>query len=342
MDVRHLSPILVALLAAACMGTERVENAFWVDADDVLPKVVLAKGDARIVVLLPDEATMASDRWSEDYGGIRFDWAGRVALAEYRGHTFIGGWTEVDGRRVPKYSLGTSEECKLTIPIEPDPGDVRKILKPGVGIGRRAETKGPWRVEPIPWTVERGTDHVDFRQSAAHPSGHGWDYTKRVTITGNGFAIAHRFENRGRERMTFRHYSHNWIQIDSAPVGRAYRARFAFPLAGRINGRGGAQFVGRELNFLGTGEPLPSLMAKLEGFSTPAHNRVTITHTGTWAAICIEGDWTPAAYHVYARLEELCPEPFLALDLAPGEARAWTTRYTFLLAGAAEKTQARP
>lgn len=329
---RYGLAVAAGVLVACGTASARVENAFWTDTNRSLPRVVLARGALRIVVLLPEGDSFVSDRWSEDFGGIRFDWSGRVALAEWKGHTFIGGRAGDGPDAPPAYSLGTVEEYKPALKVTPVPPATDAMLRVGIGLAARTDKGGPWTVEPAPWQVDAEPAAVHFAQTLAHPSGVGWAYEKTVRLLegGDGFAIDHRLTNTGTKPMALETYCHNFLNVDGRELGPGYRIRFAIePKVTRLNGKFGGQIVGRELNFLGDGPMSPAFFAKTEGWTAPAENRLTLDHTDAEAGVLIEGDWTPVRVHVYASRVELCPEGFLAIDLDPGASRAWTTTYTF-------------
>jgi hypothetical protein len=314
----------------------RIENAYWTDAKGELPTIVLEKAGLRLTVLRPDPATFLSDRWSEDYGGTRFDHSGRIALAEFRGHTFIGRWTEIAGRRVPMYSLGTSEEYKTNLAIDPTPPETRAVIRIGVGRMGRTDPNGRWTIAPAPWEVQSGPDWIEFRQAVAHPSGWGYHLVKRLTLADRPgeFRFDRRLRNTGTGEIAATFYCHNWFGIDGVGIGPDYRVRFPFrPKMEWGKWRGGGQIVGQEINFLGpVTEPLPGFYARFAGRWDADENRVTIEQTRSGACVRIVGDWPVSLYGVYATREEICPEPHFAFRLAPGDERSWATTYTLMLA----------
>ena len=322
--------------AATPAPPPRIENAYWTDAKGELPTIVLEKAGLRLTVLRPDPATFLSDRWSEDYGGTRFDHSGRIALAEFRGHTFIGRWTEIAGRRVPMYSLGTSEEYKTNLAIDPTPPETRAVIRIGVGRMGRTDPNGRWTIAPAPWEVQSGPDWIEFRQAVAHPSGWGYHLVKRLTLADRPgeFRFDRRLRNTGTGEIAATFYCHNWFGIDGVGIGPDYRVRFPFrPKMEWGKWRGGGQIVGQEINFLGpVTEPLPGFYARFAGRWDADENRVTIEQTRSGACVRIVGDWPVSLYGVYATREEICPEPHFAFRLAPGDERSWATTYTLMLA----------
>ena len=331
-----------AMLAAAAVadspGVPAGQSPFWVDAEGELPAVTLSQGELKVIVLLPEAKTFTGDRWMVGYRGARFDWSGRAAIVEYKGHTFIGRWATSSGRRVPAYSLGTSEEFKgnLSIPAVPPAVQARLVL--GAGSASRTDPRGAWTVKPLAWAVTHGEGRMEFRQQVDHESGWGWDYTKTLSLDGSAgsLTVAHTLKNTGSRLMNLTHYCHNWITIDAAPIGRDYRLWFPFEPRGSNNCGGGAQFEGRQLNFLGTGHRLGFLMVKLTGLAGPEDNRVTVENTATKAGVTISGDFAPALFNVYAEPQAICPEPFLKLSLAPGRQQSWNIVYTFFVGPAPE------
>ncbi len=76
-------------------------------------------------------------------------------------------------------------------------------------------------------------------------------------------------------------------------------------------------------------EPLTtSLWIRLGGM--PADdNRIRVEHSGSGIALTISHDYAPAKVVVYGESRAICPEHFIAIDVAPGATQTWTTTYTF-------------
>ncbi len=322
------------------------------------PHAELANGLITAVVMLPDAE-------KGFYRGTRFDWSGIVAHVAYEGHTFFGGRVDDDGVVQRGYSLGTSDEFKVSLPLgapqtqpadaagngEPAPLPPRNI-RIGVGIQEpyweqrgRGKPRLRWRLaKAFPWEVERGKDFVEFRQSVREGPW-GYEYLKRVQLVAGkpAFTIARRFRNTGGEPIRCEHYCHNWTRIDGQTIGRQYHMEFSF--APRPQGDPNERKVARALAAVEGRKLLHGgdLWAQLGPQRSPADNCVTLVNTAAGAAMRLRGDWTPTAFNIYVKPGEACPEPFIYLDLKGGDERQWTSRYEFVLVPKAEpKPETKP
>ncbi len=301
------------------------------------PGIRFDNGRVEIIVALPDPQRGF-------YRGQRFDWSGIVTFAACDGQTFIGRWERDDaGQPVRRWSLGTSEEFK-TLQPRGDWYKTRGGSLPiegghiGIGIGRmqRRTEAGEGRlrswtelVEPFPWHVEPDERGVTFRQVVEHESGWGYAYEKRVQLAANrpAFAIHHELTNTGRRRLTRLHYSHHWLQLGGSPIGGTHRVVFPFEVEAHRGDPQLGDVSGRAVRFTTRLKDKAQYFAQLRGFTDATPQTITVENTTTGARMKISTAWPPALINLYASSEHVCPEPFFAIDLAPGEAARWVTTY---------------
>ena len=62
--------------------------------------------------------------------------------------------------------------------------------------------------------------------------------------------------------------------------------------------------------------------------NTVADNSAIVTETTGKAALKIEGDWVPYKYNFWASPRSVCPEPYITVNLNPGEEMQWKDTYT--------------
>ena len=69
---------------------------------------------------------------------------------------------------------------------------------------------------------------------------------------------------------------------------------------------------------------------ELAGFgATAADNQVVVTNERTGASVTVRGDRPLSAFHVWSAPTTVCPEPFIAVGVAPGAERTWRIDFTF-------------
>ena len=335
--LRSLLPIaLLSLLVSA--GAAAARPAF--ESPEV-PKLWLSNGSVRALVLLPDAKTGY-------YRGARFDWSGLVARVECQGHTYFGEWKTPHDPEGNDDVVGTAEEFGTTFPgtagplgyAEAKPGE--DFLKIGVGLLRKVEEPayrfwfGYQITKPGTWTVTHGRDWVEFQQELADANGRGYRYTKRITLPKGRreLVITRTLRNTGSKRLATSHYCHDFTSIDGALAGPSYRVQFPFAVTTKSDLEGHVELHGNTLTFPHAFGQDEAVFAELAGFSTSAGSHAaTVENLQSGAGVKIEGDRPLARFHFYAAQTAVCPEPFVEIDLAPGEQTTWQTKYTFFVRG---------
>ncbi len=306
------------------------------------PHAVLASGDVRLTVLLPDAA-------EGYYRGPRFDWSAMVALAEWKGHTFFGSWKQAPHDPAGNDdAAGTASELGMG-PLTGNPSPIGyDAAKPGeaflkVGVGRLLKAAAEpysfgalYRLErPALWDTDLGHGRIAFTTEEEGLRGHAFLYRSSVVVLGGegeggpGFRVEHSLENRGTAPIVQTHYCHNFTRIDDEPIGPGYRIelpwqpRFAQTagsvLAAAASGIEVARPVGADEGFF----------ALVEGYrNSPADNAIVLR--GQKAGLRIAGSEPIDRLQVFGTARTLCPEPFNRLEILPGASRSWSTTYRFL------------
>ncbi|MBS3734323.1 MAG: hypothetical protein KGY99_05290 [Phycisphaerae bacterium] len=298
------------------------------DADKAPPKTTLTDGDVSLHIYLPH-----AERGH--YRGVRFDWSGHVARAMWKGHTYFGAFRKADKpQHHDANAVGPAGEFGMGTPLgyeEATSGET--FLKIGVGQLRKAAderyrfNKGYELVRPGAWTTEQDDGQITFRQAMRGDRGWAYAYTKRIALLDDqpGFSITYTLENTGSKVIDTTHYCHNFTIIDGVPIGPGYRVALPFEIAAEIKSDT-VQVAGNTIVFR---KPLHgSFFAQLTNFDDPADSGARIINERTGAGIEIQGDFTPVKYYLYAQSTAFCPEPYVAVKLAPGASKTWRTTYT--------------
>jgi hypothetical protein len=290
------------------------------------PHVILSNGTVRLTIYLPDAQ-------KGFYRGARFDWSGMIGRAEMGGHTFFGPFRTPHQPEGSDYVVGPAEEFGMAAPLgyaEARPGET--FLKIGIGWLEKIEEPRyrfsyPYTIrQPGIWRIRRGRSWIEFQQEIPTERGWGYRYTKRIALEGRqpAFTLRHTLKNTGTRPVETDQYGHNFILIDDEPVGISYRLRFPFRAPEKQPLKEVAEIDGQELRFLHDLGPSDWLFTVLQGLrGTPAD----FENRKTGAALRLKGDTAPSEFRFYAARTAACPEPFLALKLAPGEEKRWTVRY---------------
>jgi hypothetical protein len=297
------------------------------------PQTTLTNGILTLRVMLPD----AENGY---YRGTRFDWSGVVSLVKYKEHVFFGEWKTTHDATNHDDIAGPVDEFGMFVPLGYNEAKVGEpFVKIGVGILTKvAEPEYrfwyPYKIiRPGTWKVDSGPDWIEFRQNLG--SGNlGYFYTKKILLRKGSpsFTIAHRLKNTGKARLSTNQYCHNFTMIDNQPIGSQYRLAFPFKPEPQDKAglRGVGEFTANNLLFRREIKDGESLFAKLKGLTgRVTDNAVTVENAKTHAGLHIKGNVAVTSFNLFAAPLAVCPEPFIQIELEPGQEKAWEASYEF-------------
>ncbi len=319
---------LIAAVAAIAFAGESAKEQPQME----YPQLAIQSDALRLVLYLPDAE-------KGFYRSTRFDWSGLVARAEFGGHTVFGPFRPKHNPLGNDSVVGPAEEFDMDAPqgyVEAKPGET--FVKIGVGLLKKgAEPQyrfsGRYEIARLgAWKVASGPDWVEFTQTLEGERGWGYVYTKRIGIGPDAaFTITHTLRNTGSKAIDTTMYCHNFVVIDGDGVGPNYRIAFPFDLVPK-EARGKVEFKGRELVI--PEELKGAVWVAFQGGTGKAEdNQVTVENRRTGAGLKISGDQPTVEWRFYAEKTAACPEPFIRIQVAPGEEKKWRTAYTFFSAG---------
>ncbi len=319
-----LAWLLLALAATVPVPTTAQE------APDTYPASVLRNPTLTLKVYRPDPKVGY-------YRGSRFDWSGQIAQAALGMHTFFGDWRSPHNPTNHDDATGPAGEFGMQGPLGYDEAKAGEpVLKIGVGLIRKEDEpkyvfyQNYTVLDPGTWTEARGEGWIEWTQTVDGPRGWGYRYTKRLTIDAEAarFTLSHTLRNTGTKRIATDYYVHNFFRIDGSPAGPDYRITFPFPPAPDGAVRGPLRLDGRAITFE---RPVPDgsdAYVELQGFGAGAEdNQVVVTNRRTGATATVVGDRPLTAFHVWSAPTAVCPEPFVAIDVAPGAEQAWQVEF---------------
>ncbi|MBD3320228.1 MAG: hypothetical protein GF350_03945 [Chitinivibrionales bacterium] len=270
------------------------------------------------------------------YRGTRFDQSGMIGKVYFGEHTFFGDWQMPHDPMHPEHGIGPAEEFDMKNPplfSAVDSGDT--FIK--IGVGKLIKTTDtyfmntPYPIaEPAMWQISCSTSQwIEFAHTLSSAGGIAFTYTKKVAIDKNKpiITISHSLKNSGPETITTEHYSHNFIRIDDRSIDSSYQCRFSFPL--RIEDK---LLKKMERYAVITGPVLDitkslaskTLWATFEDLShIPDENRFTVINQAAGASISVSGDRAPSKFDFYATTTAICPEPFVTIEVRPGDTGRW-------------------
>ena len=302
------------------------------------PHAVLDGYDTRLAVLLPDPLRGY-------YRGPRFDGAGTVAWARGRGHTFFGSWRDPPHKpRANDDAAGTAGEFGMG-PLTDNPPPIGYAdARPGeaflkIGVGRLQKIAEPaysfgglYRItRPATWDIREEPGALTFTQEEGPVRGHAFRYLKTVRVSSDtsSFTVGHLLQNTGEHPIAQTHYCHNFLRIDEAPLGRAYSVEFPFEPRFSQHTADILARQGHTVSFLRDPGPEEGYFALITGYGQdPQHNSLTVH--GEKASLRITGSLPICRLQIFGTGRTICPEPFVSLSVAPGQAVEWKIRYDFI------------
>ena len=273
------------------------------------------------------------------YRGPRFDWSGMVHKVELNGHTFFGEWKAAPDPKATDNVVGTAGEFGMNSPLgydEAKPGGT--FIKIGVGLLERIN-EDPYHfaknyrvVTPLPWQVNKGDKWVEFSQALPPTNGWGYEYTKRIELSGDdpSMTIRYSLKNTGARPIVTDYYCHNFVVFDGRALDPGIQVKLPFQSEKPRDIKGIASIDGDRVTLVKPLPPGQSLWHEFRAFPPGKEsNAFTLTNPETGQAVRIVGDTGPSKIVFYGIGKAVCVEPVIAIDLKPGEEKTWSDQYEF-------------
>lgn len=271
------------------------------------------------------------------YQGTRFDRSGIIASLEYSGHNYFGQWFTKYSPEIHDVIMGPVEEFAPLDYSEIKPGG--SFIKIGVGVVYKQDDK-PYEfsrvynlLNPGKWTIKRKSDQVLFIHDLEDKA-YSYHYEKNVGLTKGKpeLILYHSLKNTGKRKIETEVYDHNFFVIDKHPIGPGLVVKFPFNLIGEGVGFGEiAEIQENQISFLralGNGEHAECYV--LGGFGPGSEDYdIRIENRITGAGVRITCDQPFLRLAFWCCPTTLCPEPYIKIQVAPGEEFNWTIKYEF-------------
>lgn len=294
--------------------------------------ITLRRGETEIIIQLP---TM-EDGYHRD---TRFDTSGLVSKVKVGKTNYLGSiWACPDPTlHGPQFGLAG----EFTEPLGYEQAAVDETFtKIGVGILKRLNDN-PYKfwsrfelVEPGGWEITQSDNSVHFVQELSGPHGYAYRYRKTITLLRQAeLELSYEVTNVGEKPFSTRYYCHNFFRIKGKPTGPIYRLRVGFDITGGepLPPADEARFEGDMVILKKPRLPKEALYCQLQGFSnTAASNRFQLQLGEDGPAVRVKGNRPLDGLTIYAHPNSYSVEPFISIDLAPGERMSWDYHYTFL------------
>jgi len=230
-------------------------------------------------------------------------------------------WPEVNP--LPHNGQGLPESFRhSTTTGEPLLWDGAVGLAPGAGALGRDASGNIIVTTPCTWQIEPHADRIIFRteQSVGR-----WSYEleRAIELRGRQIVSRSRLTNRGTTPLKLEWFAHPFFALQADGLQRV-----TLPDGTQMAENEGYRLAGRELTLH---RPFIGLHGgHLEPLTLPAGQpfAAELTHPRL-QKVRYATDFAPFKCVLWANGNTLSLEPFLALNLAPGESREWTLTYNF-------------
>ena len=283
--------------------------------------LTLEKGGLRIFLAAPGEY----------YRGTRFDHSGVFRAIYKDGRNYADEWFPVYDPLKHDAVCGPSEEFGEIGFDEAAPGG--RFLKPGIGWLRRPDDEAYDRfrlyevLDEGLRTTEVREDSVVFGQRLDR-----YNYLKTIRLNGNdSFEIIHSLENLGDTPLKCTHYNHNFFTLSNDSVGPSREIDFPFRPDGHWRSEyDNVRLTENGIRFTGAVPPEgPSVfMGDLHAASRmvePIDFKVRDLGSGLGVRVSCPLPFTHIVFWSNDRVA--CIEPYILLDIAPGQSAEWTLTY---------------
>lgn len=282
------------------------------------------------------------------YRGTRFDHAGVITSLKLNGREFYGPWFDATAPDVLDYTYDANgqvvagPDSAISGPVEEfAPVDFTPIqgshfVKIGVGILYQPDT--------APYDHYRHYRILDGGQRATRITPRSSTFTQTLSDAEIAYVyektlelvpgktelvISHRLKNTGKTAIHTSVYDHNFLRL--VPGDGSVRITFPFlisatdPPADRL-----LRVSGGTLTYQRAMKPRERISFPVTGFGASARDydfRVTDLSTG--AGVHVVGDQPLTRINIFSIDKVQSVEPYIDIDLAPGQEKRWTYRYSF-------------
>lgn len=281
------------------------------------------------------------------YRGTRFDHAGVFGHVEFAGHKIFGPWKDSHDPTNHDDIVGPCDEFGIEKGLGYDDAKVGEtFLKIGVGeLEKPQEAQYSFAnkykiVKPLEWKrSEPVVDGLLVQKWTTEQKGNGYGYRFSKTLfvadkKGTVITSEYTLENIGEKRITTDFYNHNFFNVDGDAVGPNYSFAFPWePKAKELKGKFAdlVELKNKEFRLKGKIPNADFVMAGLTGFDpqVKVDRQFEMRHESSGVTVTVGHSYPFAKLNVWGIVTTICPEPYMAIDLKPGEETKWSIAYTF-------------
>ena len=301
------------------------------------PQAEISNGIIKANLYLPDHE-------NGYYRASRFDWSGVISSLEYKGHQYFGQWFKKYDPMINDAIMGPVEDFSPLGYDEAEEGGL--FVKIGIGaLEKIKEEKYRFShtydlVNGGEWKVKKHKNRVEFRHELIDADGYGYQYTKVVELVKGKpvLVLKHTLKNTGTKSINTSVYNHNFFVIDQEPTGPNIKTTFPYDIhldnseqKKVVNFDSLGLVSDRTISFrryFKNGESVYT--SGIMGFrDLPEDYQFSVMNTKTGAGVKVKGDKALEKIVYWANARTYCAEPYIRLELEPGETVNWKNEYDF-------------
>jgi len=278
------------------------------------------------------------------YRASRFDWSGVISSLEYKGHNYFGQWFEnydpmtndaIMGPVEDFSPLGYEEALEGAVFVKIGIGALKKIKEENYRFSHTYDL-----VNGGEWKVKVHKNRVAFTHELLDANGYAYLYTKVVELVKGKptLEIRHKLKNTGKKSIKTSVYNHNFFVIDQELTGPNIETTFPYDIyldnsenKKVLNFDSLGIVSDRTISFsryFKKGENVYT--SGVMGFrDLPEDYQFSVMNTKTSAGVNIKGDKALEKIVYWANARTYCAEPYIRLELEPGESVQWKFDYSF-------------
>ena len=282
------------------------------------------------------------------YRGTRFDQAGQVLSLTLNGKEFYGPWFDATAPDVLDYAYdanwqvvagpdsAVSGPVEEFAPLDFTPMAGSHFVKIGVGILYQPDTAPydhyrHYRVLDAGERATRITPRSSTYIQILNDGGISYVYTKTLELVPgkSELLISHSLKNTGRAAINTSVYDHNFLRL--VPGGSGVRISLPFPaLTESPPPDDLLRIANRTLTYRRAMRPKERVSFLVTGFGATAQDYdFHVTDTATGAGVHVVGDQPVTRLNIFSIDKVQSIEPYIAIDLQPGQEKHWTYHYVF-------------
>jgi hypothetical protein len=282
------------------------------------------------------------------YRGTRFDQAGVILSLKLNGREFYGPWFDAtapdvldyvydaNGQVVAGPDSATSGPVEEFAPVDFTPTPGSHFVKIGVGILYQPDTAPydhyrHYKVLDGGQRATRITPRSSTYIQTLNDADIAYVYAKTLELVPGKpeLVISHSLKNTGKTVIHTTVYDHNFLRLVQGDDG--IRIAFPFPVtAANPPEPSLIRISGSTLAYLRPMRPRERVSFPITGYGAGAQDYdFRITDTATGAGVHVQGDQPLTRVNIFSIDKVEAVEPYIAIDLVPGQEKRWTYRYTY-------------